>query len=335
MQFEYPQYLLLLLIAPVVFFAAVYGSVRGRAKLNAFAKSGVWDRIRPYASVARVRARFALMFFGLCLVAFSASGPKFGTAFEQVRTRGLDVVIAIDTSDSMLAQDMRPDRLAFAKHEIEKILELLKGDRVALLPFSGGAYLLCPLTLDYSAIRMFLGVVDTDVIPTEGTDLAGAIDAARATFDQTERKFRVMILITDGEDLQGEGLEAAKRASEDGIVIFVLGIGTDQGVPIPVASAAGSVEYKKDKKGEVVLSRISEKTLTKVAALTGGVYVKASYDDADRDAIFARIDRMERKELEGRLVTRYKARYQWFLVPGLVFLALGLAIRHRKNGRTG
>ncbi len=231
----------------------------------------------------------------------------------------------------MYAEDMRPNRLAFAKRGVEKVVGCLKGGRVALVPFSGEAHLLCPMTVDYSAVRMFLGIMDTDIIPTEGTDLAAAIDVARATFDKTERKYRVMILLTDGEDLTGKGLEAAKRASDDGIVIFVLGIGAEEGVPIPVPGHEGGVTYKKDRKGQVVLSRIDEKTLSKVASETGGVYVRATYDDSAREAIFARIERMERKEQEGKLVTRFKSRFQWFLIPGIALLSLGLAISRRKE----
>ena len=331
MLFENPQFLLLLLIAPLLLAVGVIGHLRGRNRVRAFAKEGTWDSIRPYHSVRRGRIRFALLLSGFCLVALATSGPKFGTSFQQVQSRGLDMVIAIDTSDSMLAQDVRPDRLAFAKREIEKIVLQLKGDRVALLPFAGEAYLLCPLTLDLSAIKMFLGVIDTEVIPTGGTGIANAIEAARATFDKTERKYRVMILLTDGEDLLGKAAEAAEQAKDDGIVIFVMGIGTPEGVPIPVKDSQGDVAYKKDRSGKVVISKINEATLTKIARSTGGIYVRATYDDSAREAIFARIEKMERKELEGKLITRFKARYQYFLVPGILLLALGLAVNLRKR----
>ena len=329
MQFDNLQLLWALLLLPLLLIIGAIGLARGKRAAETFAKAGNLKQIRPYHSPKRKRARFILMFTGLALVAFSVSGPKFGTAYEQVRSRGLDVVLGIDVSDSMLARDIRPSRLAFAKREIEHLVEQLKGDRIALLPFSGQAYLLCPMTLDYSAIRMFLGVIDTDIIPTEGTDLATAIDAARAAFDKTERKYRVMILLTDGEDLQGKALEAAKRAEEDGIVIFIMGIGTTDGEPIPIQDENGNVVYKKDKKGQVVISKINESTLSKVAKTTGGAYVKATYDDSARKAIFSRIEKMERRDQEGKLVTRFKARFQWFLIPGIILITLGLAIRKR------
>lgn len=331
MHFENPQLLALLAIVPLLAALVLVQSLRAKSRIAAFVKEPTWDRVRPYASRSRRRLRFALMIAGLALVAVASSGPKFGASFEQVTTRGLDVVIAIDTSDSMLAQDMRPDRLAFARREVEKFVEQLRGDRVALLPFAGEAYLLCPLTLDHSAIKMFLGVIDTEIIPTGSTGLANAIHAARATFDKTERKFRVMVLLTDGEDLLGEAAEAADQARQDGIVVFVMGIGTPEGVPIPVRSDQGATVYKKDRKGNVVISKIQEKTLQKIAESTGGVYVRATYDESARESIFARIEKMERKELEGKLITRFRARYQWFLVPGILLTAAGLAISRRRR----
>lgn len=331
MQFDNTQLLTLLLLLPLLLLVGAIGLAKGKRASEAFAKSANLQQIRPYFSAKRKRARFALLFAGLVLVIFATSGPKFGTAYEQVRSRGLDVVLGVDVSDSMLARDIRPSRLAFAKREIEHLVEHLKGDRIALLPFSGQAYLLCPMTLDYSAIKMFLGVLDTDIIPTEGTDLATSIDAARAAFDKTERKYRVMILLTDGEDLQGKAIEAAKRAKEEGIVIFIMGIGTPEGEPIPIQDANGNVVYKKDRKGQVVISKINEPTLSKIAKTTGGTYVRATYDESAREAIFARIEKMERRDQEGKLVTRFKARFQWFLVPGIALIALGLAIRKRGN----
>ena len=331
MQFENPHLLILLLILPVVFLAAVSGHYLERRRMIKFAAKDNWDKILPYQSSLRNRAHFLLMFAGLALIIIATSGPKFGAAFEQVRSMGLDLVVAVDTSDSMLAEDMKPSRLAFAKEEVSKILDLAKGDRVALIPFSGQAYLLCPLTLDYSALKMFLGILDTDVVPTEGTDLAGAIDVARSAFDQTERKYRVMILLTDGEDLAGKGIEAAQRAKKDGIVVFVLGIGTQNAVPIPLKDNKGNVIYKKDKKGDLIMTKINDETLSKIAGVTGGFYARATYDKTAREAIFTRIDKMERQELEGRLVSRLKSRFQWFLIPGMILVALGLAIHRRKR----
>lgn len=331
MVFENPEMLMLLLIIPLVFLLGIFGQVRRRRQAAVFAGCETWEKIRPYRSKSRRRFRFALLLCGLTLIAFAAAGPKFGASFEKVSRKGLDVVIAIDTSDSMLAQDMQPSRLAFAKGEVDRILKRIKGDRVALLPFAGEAYLLCPLTLDYSAVRMFLGVVDEQIIPTGGTGIANAIDAERATFNETERNFRVMILLTDGEDLLGKALESAKKAQEDGVVVFILGIGTADGVPIPTLDAQGNVSYKKDRTGQVVISKINETTLSKIARETGGIYAKATYDDSAVDAIFAKLDKLQRKEMEGKLVTRYKSRYQWFLIPGMILAALGMAVGQRKT----
>jgi len=333
--FENPQILILLILLPAVFLFALVGHYREQRRMRTFANRATWKEILPYKSTFRNRAHFLLMFIGLAFVIFATAGPKFGAAFEQVQSMGLDVVVAVDTSDSMLARDMKPSRLIFAKEEVMKILDRAKGDRVALMPFSGQAYLLCPLTLDYSALRMFLGILDTDIIPTEGTDVAGAIDASISAFDKTERKYRVMILLTDGEDLKGKGIEAAKRAQKDGIVIFVLGIGTENAVPIPLSDNKGNVVYKKDKKGDLVMTKIDEKMLSKISSVTGGFYARATYDDSAQEAIFSRIDKMERQELEGKLVSRLQPRYQWFLVIGIVLVSLGLSVHRRKkpNGR--
>jgi Ca-activated chloride channel homolog len=326
MRFSHPEYLLLMTVVPVLAAILLWGAFRGRKLAAMFAAEGAWDRIRPYDAPGRRRLRAGLILAGLLLIGFAAGGPKFGATFEQVRREGLDVVVAVDTSDSMLAQDVKPDRLSFAKREIERIVERLKGDRVALLPFAGEAYLLCPLTMDYSAINMFLGVIDTEIIPTGSTGIANAIDSARAALGETDRRIRAMILLTDGEDLLGKAMDSAKLAADEGIVVFVMGIGSDEGVPIPTTDTQGSVTYKKDRRGKVVISKLNESVLSKIASSTGGMYVRSTYDESAIEAVMAKLDKMEREVHEGRLITQLAARYQWFLVPGILLAMLGLAI---------
>ena len=332
MHFIKPLYLLLMLAAPLLLLTMAVAGANATSRARKFAADGIDTVIRPYRSKGRRLLRAALLLLGVLLVAFSAAGPMFGASFEQVQRRSLDIVIGIDTSKSMLAEDVRPSRLDFAKREIERIVARLKGDRVALLPFSGEAYLLCPLTMDYSAIKMFLGVIDTQIIPTGGTDLAGAIDAARTAFADTERSYRVMILLTDGEDLKGEARAAAARAKDDHIVIFVIGIGTKEGHLIPQVDSEGNLAYIRDKSGQPVMSKMDPATLEAVARETGGLFVQGTYDESALDAIFYRLERMERQEKEGKLITKYKARYQWFLISGMVLIAAGLYIRERRGG---
>jgi len=320
-KFGNPDLLALLLLVPLIGVLLAISSVRTRKLLNAFAGKQMWAKIRPFHSSARTGAKSALMLFGLALSLFALSRPQFGMVFEKLNRKGLDLVVLVDTSKSMLAEDFKPNRLAKAKHSISKLIDRLHGDRIAIVPFAGEPFVLCPLTLDYSAVKLFLDVVDERTIPRPGTGIGKAIEKGSSVFDTTGRKYKAMILLTDGEDLEGDPVEAAKKAAEQGVRIYTVGIGGEAAVPIPEKDSEGKAAgFKKDRSGKMVLTKMDETVLEKIALLTDGKFYRASYKEMELDEILAEINKLERRKLESRMVTRYKERYQWFL--GLAFAAL-------------
>lgn len=338
MKFANPDLLALLALVPLVAALMAYSAWRARKLLSDFAGRQMWERIRPSYSPARSRAKIALLLIGLSLSLFTLTRPQFGVVFEKMNRKGLDLVVLVDVSRSMMAEDFKPSRLAKAKHAVSALIDKLHGDRIAIVPFAGEPFVLCPLTLDYSAAKLFLDVVDDRTIPVQGTAIGKAIEKGLEAFDSTGRKYKAMILLTDGEDHQGNPVDFAKKAAEQGVRIYTVGIGGETAVPIPDKDPEGkSTGFKKDRSGKMVLSRLDETTLEKVALLTDGKYYRASYGEMELTEILAEINKLERRKIDSRVVTRYKERYQWFL--GLAFAALALEAviseRRRKSSKGG
>ena len=264
--------------------------------------------------------------------------PQWGARLEMVRRKGLDLVIALDTSYSMNTEDIAPSRLEKAKREIRSLIARLKGDRVGLVAFAGTAVLYCPLTLDYGAANLFLDVLDTSVIPEPGTALGPAIQTATSAFSATERKYKILVLFTDGEDLEGDIAAAVDKARDGGVIIYTVGIGTPEGKPIPVRDEKGDiVEYRKDSGGQIVVSRLDETALAQIAVNTGGRYFRASASENELDAIYDEISKQEKKELESRLFQNFEDRFQYPLALAIAFLVaeLWMSERRRKRSLTG
>jgi Ca-activated chloride channel family protein len=244
----------------------------------------------------------------------------------------VNIIIAMDVSSSMMAEDIKPNRLEKAKQEVNGLLSRMQGDRVGLVAFAGVAFVQCPLTLDYSAAKMFLDIIDVSLIPQPGTVIGDAIRTSIKAFNQKERKYKVLILLTDGEDHDSDPLSAAEEASKEGIRIYTIGIGSAQGEPIPIRDNRGQVTgFKKDQEGSVVVSKLDEVTLQKIALTTGGKYYHATSGEMELDKIYDEISKMEKKELEGKLMTQYEDRYQYFLFISLIFLTIEFLVSERRS----
>jgi Ca-activated chloride channel family protein len=252
---------------------------------------------------------------------------------EMVERKGVDIIVALDVSRSMLAQDITPNRLDRAKHEIGKFIDLLRGDRVGIVIFAGESYVQCPLTLDYGAARMFLDAVTTDWVQLQGTAIAQVIEQSTAAFRSEGQKHKVLVILSDGEDLEGGATEAAAKAAQRGVRIYTIGIGSESGVPIPVAQGAGSVVYKKDRSGNLVMTRLNPEVLDRVAHETGGSYLHAGLD-LDLTRVYAEIAQMEKKDFGMNRMTVYEERYQMFLAVAIALLVLEFlfADRVRRQG---
>ena len=300
----------------------------GRKRLEDFASSSLLLLIAPNLSFLRQRIKDVLLLLALSFMIVAWADPQVGTRIEEVKREGIDLVVAVDVSTSMLAKDIAPSRLEKAKHEVKSLLDRLQGDRVALVAFSGKAVIECPLTLDYGAAEIFLDVLEPGLVSMPGTSLAAAIRTSLKAFQEESQAGKAIVLITDGEDHQEQVMEAVEEAKERGVIIHAVGIGSPQGVPIPMGGTGG--EFKKDKRGNVVVTRLDEAQLEQIADQTGGIYQRCSTSQDELDAVMGAISGLEKGELGSREFTQYEHRYQFFLVLALAALVLEHLLSDRR-----
>jgi Ca-activated chloride channel homolog len=317
MQFIESSWLWLLWLVPPLAGLFALAASRRRAAMGRFAEERFARHLVPTRSPGRSALRVGLLAGGLLLMVFSMAGPSWGFSWEKVERRGVDVVIALDLSRSMLAEDVSPDRLTAAKREIKDLLELLQGDRVGLVVFAGSAFIQVPLTLDYNTFSVFLDQLDPNWVPIGGTDLGAAVRTSIDTFVAEERSSRAVILITDGEDHGGELEDAAQEAKQQGVHVFVVGVGSPEGVPIP----DGEGGFIKER-SRVVLSKLDEPALKQLALTTGGSYVRSVSGVADLEQIYLEDIKtlLEARSLSSSRQRRSEERYQWFLLPAFLLL---------------
>ena len=332
MRFAAPEHFLLLLLVALVGLFLLWALGRKKRLLARFGDLPLIMKIAPEISFARQRTKALLVTAGMVFLVLALARLQFGTHLERIKREGLDIIVALDVSNSMLARDFKPSRLEKARQEVRAIIDRLAGDRIGLVAFAGDAFVQCPLTLDYAAAGMLLSVMDPHSVSIQGTSLAAAIRTAVDAFEHRERKHKVLLLLTDGEDHQGEAEQAAEEARKAGVRIYTVGIGSPAGEPIPILDRNGQqVGFKKDENGEVIVSRLDETILQKIAMTTGGKYYHATAGEMELDRIFDEISKLEKKEQEGTLVTRYDDRYQWPLLFGIVLIVAEFFLPERKR----
>lgn len=333
LRFANPAALHLLYAVPVL---VVLLGLAFRQKQHVLAQLGHWDLIQKMAaatSFRRQKLKAGLIVAAVTLMVLALARPQIGTRLVTVKRKGIDLMIAIDVSRSMLAEDFKPNRLEKAKREVAGLIDRLQGDRVGLVAFAGTAFVQCPLTLDYGAAKMFLDYLDADLIPLPGTALGKAIEVATGAFDKRERKHKVIVLVTDGEDHDSRPVEAAKAARQQGVRIYTIGIGSKQGEPIPVSSAAGGTEYERDERGEIVLSKLDAVTLQRIALATNGKYHHATQGELELQKIYRDISKLERKQLQTRKFTQHEDRFQFPLALAVLLLTAEWVLTDRRRVR--
>ena len=308
--------------------------VYSRQKKRAMERIADSDLLARLTGAERMGSRFLKGLFllaSLGLMIFALAGPRWGSHYQEVSQKGVDIMVLVDVSGSMLVEDIEPNRLERARREILDFLRIVEGDRVGLIAFAGAAFVQCPLTLDYAALQMFLSALEPDLIPVAGTDLGAAIENAVASFDFKSETDKVILLITDGEDNEKKGLEAAKKAAEKGIKLFVFGIGEPSGGPIPAGDGKGG--FKKDAAGKLVLSKLDEDSLRQIASVTGGTYVRSVAGDLDLDVLYFEgiKSRTEAQTLKSGKIKVYEERFTLFLLAAFLFLLLEGLIAERKE----
>ncbi len=330
MQFGNLTYFFLLWLIPVLVFFYIYAFLKKDKQIKQFCGNTLYPRLTPPMGKSRQKLKACLVIIAVFFLIIALARPRWGFHWEDIKRVGVDIIVAVDVSKSMLAEDVKPSRLERAKREVYDLCQMLQGDRIGLIAFAGSAFMQCPLTLDYGAFHIFLDHLSPDLIPTPGTAVGAAIRKATESFSRRERTSKALIIITDGEDHESSPLEAAQEAKKEGVKMYTIGIGKSSGTPIPAADGSGG--FLKDAQGNLVLSKLDEKTLQKIALETGGAYVRSVTGDMDLEQIYQNEIRgtIEQKELRSTRKKRWEERFQWFIVIGIALLLAEFFIRERK-----
>ena len=326
MRFGNPDYFNLLWLFILLIAFLIWSHKKKKQLIEVFLSISLVSRLLDPLAWKRIKVDTILTTFAVFFLILALTQPRWGYYWKDLTQKGVDIVIALDVSNSMLAQDIKPNRLERAKHKIADLLSMLEGDRIGLVAFAGTSYLQCPLTLDYSAAHIFLNAIDTKLIPVQGTAIGHAIRTSVKAFNKQNTRSRAIILITDGEDHTGDAIPSAKWAKEHETKIFVIGIGKEIGAPIPSLEPTIS-GFKKDKNGEVILTKLDEPTLQQMALKTGGSYVRSVTGDMDLQKVYLESikHKVEKKEIKTERRRIWEERFQWMIFAALFCLTAGYA----------
>lgn len=328
---ENPDMLYFLLVIPIFLVIYLYNSAWRKKSLSEFADSNLIEQIIPYLPKHKPFVKFILLSIAYFFFVVGLANPQIGSKLEEVKREGIDLMLAIDLSNSMLAEDLTPNRLEKSKRAISKLIDRLHSDRIGIVVFGGDAYTQLPLTTDYAAAKLFLSTISTDIIPTQGTNIAAAIQQCQSGFDDQSKAGKAIIIITDGENHEDDAVEAAKNAAEEDITVHTVGMGSAQGVPIPVYRGGQRIGYRKDKDGNSVVTKLNESMLQELAMVGNGLYVRATNSDAGLDLIMDELETLETAEYGSKVFTDYEDRFQYFNGFGLFFLLLEMIISEKRN----
>jgi Ca-activated chloride channel family protein len=324
-----PQLLLLLLAVPLVAAAMLAGAWLRRRSLRRLADPGLVPRLTDSLSPRLAGLKAACLLGGLAFLVLAAARPQWGEKLQVYKGRGIDIVIVLDASKSMLATDVSPNRLGRAKTEISALLDNLTTNRVGIVAFAGEAQVMCPLTPDVEAAKLFLGIIDPDNMPKPGTNIQKAIEAAASLYDPGSEMSRALVLVTDGESLDGDLGAATRLAADEGIRIYAVGVGTPEGSTIP-ESRGGATSYKKDANDRIVVTRLAERALLVMARVTGGRYFRS--ETINLNQLVAALDQLQKRSIGGGEYVEYEERFQDFLGVAFALIFTGLLLSDRRGG---
>lgn len=327
-RFEEPTYLYLLLLLPLFAALFLYSNYRRRRAIKKFGDPELMAQLMPDASKYRPDVKFWIVFVAIGLFAVLLARPQFGSRLETVKRQGIEVIIALDISNSMLAEDVQPSRLQKAKRLVSQLVDKMENDKVGMIVFAGDAFTQLPITSDYISAKMFLETIDPSLISKQGTALGAAINLSTRSFTPMEGVGRTVILITDGENHEDGALEAAKAAVEKGIQINVLGVGMPEGAPIPIP---GSNDYRRDREGNVVVTKLNEQMCQEIAQVGQGIYVRVDNSNAAQNAITKEINKLAKADVETQVYTEFNEQFQAIAWIILLLLLVEMLILERKN----
>jgi len=326
-RFAHPEYLYLLLILPVLFFFYIYISKARKSALKKYGAPGLISLLMPEASVKRIRLKYFFMFVAITVVIFIIAGPQFGSKLETVKRQGIEVVICLDVSNSMLAQDITPNRLEKAKQMLSRLTDDLRNDKIGLIVFAGDAFTQIPITSDYISAKMFLSYINPSMVSTQGTAIGAAINLAMRSFTPDESASKTIVIITDGENHEGNAPQEAASAAEKGVKVNVIGIGLPKGSPIPI----NNNDYMKDNAGNVVITQLNEAMCQEIAQAGNGLYVRADNTNSALRALQDELNKMSKSEVESQVYSEYDEQFPFLAWIALVLLVIEFLTSERKN----
>jgi Ca-activated chloride channel family protein len=333
MHYADPRYLSVLFFLTIIVALFYLWIIKRREKLmNRFADKSLVGSIAPAAVFKRKIAKMIILTAAISLLVFSLARPQWGFEWKESKLKGLDILITMDVSKSMLATDVKPNRMERSKFAVKDLVKKLNGDRIGLIAFAGTAFLQCPLTIDYNGFLLTLDDLGVNTIPRGGTNIGSAIREAIGVLKGQDKKYKTLIIITDGDDLEGDPMKAAKEASDEGIKIYCVGVGTFEGALIPAVDERGSRGWVADKSGNVVKTTLNEELLKNIAISTGGSYVRATQSDFGLVLLYDKsISKLEKKDIEGKASKQYQERFQYFLGLAVLLLLIEPFIPEKKR----
>ena len=330
-RFEHPEHLYVLAIIPVLILLFVMAMVARKRRMRRLGSSHLVQRLMPERSKYKLGLKFGILAFALTLLGIAWANPQMGTKTRKVNRKSVDVFIGLDISQSMMAQDFVPNRLERAKRFARDLNEKLAGERLGLIIFAGNAYLQVPLTTDYAAMDLMIRSANPNLAPTQGTAIADAVDLAERSFSEENTNHKVLIIISDGENHEPEALERVQTANENGLIVFTIGVGTEEGSFIPVM-INGRSDYKRDVDGTPVRSKLNEQMLRDLSKEGEGSYFNLANESEEVIKVLRqRVDQLEKRELEQRIFDEYNSYFQFFLFPAVLLILIEFLLHYRKN----
>mgnify|MGYP006287747753 CR=1 FL=1 len=329
-RFDNPDYLYALGLIPVLFVLFLLYRAGIKRRLRKFSDEKLIPSLIPERSKLKATFKFIVFMLAYISLVIAAANPQMGTKLKEIKREGVEIMIAVDVSNSMKAEDIKPSRLEKAKHTITKLIDKLYNDRIGIIVFAGKSYLQMPLTTDYAAAKMIVSLLSTDIVQTQGTAIGSAIDLAMNSFSEDETKNKTIIVISDGENHEDDVLGKAEEAGDQGVVVHTIGMGSSEGAPIPVGRGKQTV-YMKRSNGETVISKLDPTLLRQAASATDGEFILASRTEPNLKELIDKLSEMEKEEYETKRYTDYEDQFQYFIALSLILLVFEFVLSDSRN----
>jgi Ca-activated chloride channel family protein len=330
-RFEHIQLLWALLLIPAIVAVYIFQIKNKNRELLRFAEYNMLSKIIPTRSTTKPFLKMVLLCIGISLIVIAIANPQIGSKLEEIKREGVDIMICFDVSNSMKAQDLKPDRLQHAKQSILRLIDNLKDDRIGIIVFGGEAYVQLPITTDYNAAKLFLSEIDCGIVPVQGTAIGSAIELAVNSFDKKSQTKKSIIIISDGENHEDDAVKMAETAAEQGITVNTIGLGSPEGTPIPEYYGGKNIGFKKDNSGTTIITKLNESMMQEISNAGKGVYARDNNTSTALSVVFNQINSMEKVQFGSKVYTDFESRFQFFVAGAILFLIAELVITNKRS----